>query len=108
MEKITFKDFQKLDIRVAHIISAEKIKNSENLLVLQVDLGNDKKQIVAGLAKYAEPQQLKNKRIVVLTNLESRRLMGVESHGMLLAASLNGKPILLTVDEDVPAGTKIT
>ena len=97
-----------MDIRIGQIISAEKIKDSEKLLILKVDIGNEKIQIVAGLAKYAEPQQLINKKIVVLTNLEKKRLMGIESQGMLLAADNEGIPILLTIDNDAPVGSKIT
>ena len=103
-----FSDFQKMDIRIGQIISAEKIKESKKLLILKVDIGNDKIQIVAGLAKYAEPQQLINKKIAVLTNLEKKRLMGIESQGMLLAADNNGIPILLTIDNDAPVGSKMT
>lgn len=108
MDEITFKEFQKLDMRIGQIVSAEKIEGSENLLVLQVDLGSEKRQIVSGLAKYAEPQQLINKKIVILTNLEPKRFMGVESRGMLLAADVDGKPLLLTVDGDAPPGSKVT
>lgn len=104
---INFGDFQKIDLRVGKIIEAEKVKNSEKLLKLQVDLGNEKRQLLAGIAKFYQPEDLIGREIVVATNLEPKTLMGLESQGMLLAADLEGKPVLLKLDEDVPPGTKI-
>ena len=107
MENINFEEFQKIELKVAKIIQAERIKESEKLLKLQIDLGEEKRQIVAGLAKFYQPENLVGKEIVVVANLEPRMIFGLKSQGMLLAADVNGKPVLLKPDEEVPPGTKI-
>jgi len=104
---ISFEDFQKIDLRVAKIIEAEKIEGSEKLLKLIVDLGNEKRQLVAGIAKYYQPEDLIGKEIVVVANLESKKLMGIESQGMLLAADKEGEPVILIPEKEVPPGTKV-
>jgi methionine--tRNA ligase beta chain len=104
---ISFEDFQKIDLRVAKIIKAEKIEGSEKLLKLEVNLGKEVRQIVAGIAKFYKPEDLVGKEIVVVANLEPKKLMGIESQGMLLAADDNGKPIILIPEKEVPPGTKI-
>lgn len=103
---INFEDFKKLDLKVARIIEAERVENSEKLLKLKIDLGDEKRQIVAGLGKNYSPETLRGKEIVVIINLEPRRLLGIESQGMLLAAD-NNEPILLIPEKEVPPGTKI-
>ena len=103
---INFEDFKKLDLKVARIIEAERVENSEKLLKLKIDLGDEKRQIVAGLGKTYSPETLRGKEIVVIINLEPRRLLGIESQGMLLAAD-NNEPILLIPEKEVPPGTKI-
>lgn len=106
---ITFDEFKKIDLRIAEILEAEKINKSEKLLKLLIDLGElGKRQIVAGIAKYYEPNELIGKKIVVVANLKPAKLMGVESHGMLLAAKINEKLTLLTVDNDIEPGAKIS
>lgn len=104
---VNFEEFQKIDLRIGKIIEAEKIENSDKLLKLRVDLGNEKRQIVAGIAKFYQPKDLIGKEIVVVANLEPKTLRGIESQGMLLATCLSGKPILLKPDEEVPPGSKI-
>jgi methionine--tRNA ligase beta chain len=104
---ISFEDFQKIDLRVAKIIKAEKIEGSEKLLKLEVNLGKEVRQIVAGIAKFYQPEDLIGKEIVVVVNLESKKLMGIESQGMLLAAEKDGKPVILIPEKEVPPGTKI-
>lgn len=104
---ISFDEFQKIDLRVGEIIKVEKIKNSEKLLKLIVDLGKEKKQIVAGIGKEYSEKELIGKKIVILVNLEPKKLMGIESEGMLLAADLNGKPIILIPEKEVPPGIKV-
>jgi len=104
---ISFGDFQKLDLRVAKIIEVEKVEHADKLLKLQIDIGGEQKQIVAGIAEFYNPEELVGKEIVVVVNLEPRTLKGVESQGMLLAADEDGKPVLLMPDKEVPAGTKI-
>lgn len=104
---INFEDFQKVDLRVGKIIEVERVKDSEKLLKLQVDLGAEKRQLVAGIAQFYQPEDLIGREIVVVVNLEPRTLKGVESQGMLLAADDEGKPVLLKPDEEVSPGTKI-
>ncbi|OGH10503.1 MAG: methionine--tRNA ligase subunit beta [Candidatus Levybacteria bacterium RIFCSPHIGHO2_01_FULL_36_15] len=104
---IKFDDFQKVELKIAKILEAEKVEGSEKLVKLKVDLGEEKRQIVAGIGKAYEPYALIGKQIVVVVNLEPRMLMGLESQGMLLAASAE-QPILLTPDKDAPAGAKVS
>jgi methionyl-tRNA synthetase len=109
---VSYDDFAQLDIRVGEIKAAEAVPKSRNLIKLQVDLGEDApRQIVAGLAGYYEPDALVGKKVVVLANLAPRKLMGIESQGMLLAADVDDAPYLLEVDDtkvqDVPAGAKV-
>jgi len=105
---ISFEDFLKIDIRVGKVISAERVKNSVKLVKLIVDLGLEKRQLVAGIAGYYSPEELIGKNIVVLANLKPKKIMGIESQGMLLAAVVDNKPVLLTTDKDVPPGTKVS
>ena len=107
MENINFEEFQKIDLRVGKIIEAEKIEGTDKLLKLKVDLGEEERQLVAGIAKFYQPEDLIGKEIVVVANLEPKTLRGVESQGMLLAADVEGKPVLLKPDEEVPPGTKV-
>ena len=104
---ISFEEFQKIDLRVAKIIKAGKIEGSEKLLKLEIDLGGEKRQIIAGIGKVYNPENLVEKEIVIVANLEPRKLMGIESQGMLLAVDFNGRPILLVPEKDVPPGTAI-
>jgi len=104
---ITYDEFMKVDMRVAKVLEAEKVPNSENLIKLIVDLGTEKRQIVAGLAKWYSPDYFVGKLIIVVTNLQPRKIRGVLSEGMLLAADSLDKPIVLTVMEDVAPGTRI-
>tara|TARA_Y100000310_G_scaffold329325_1_gene398942 strand:- start:5777 stop:6097 length:321 start_codon:yes stop_codon:yes gene_type:complete len=104
---VTIEDFQKLDLKIAKILTAERVEDSEKLLKLQVDLGNEQRQIIAGIAKTHNPEDLVGKSIVLVTNLEPRTLMGQESQGMLLAADKEGEPVLLHPEEDVLPGTII-
>jgi len=104
---ISFEEFQKIDLRIGKIVEAERIEDSEKLLKLKVDLGGEKRQIVAGIGKVYQPENLINREIAVVMNLEPKTLKGVESQGMLLAADFEGKPVLLKPETEVPAGTKI-
>lgn len=108
--EINYEAFLKLDLRVGLVKSCNKIPISKNLYTLIVDCGEKGlRQIVTGIANYYSPPELINKKIIVLTNLKSRKFMGVESQGMLLAADLNNEPFLLKIDErkPIPPGTKI-
>lgn len=104
---ITYEDFQKLELKVARIIEVEEVAGADKLLKLQIDLGGEKRQIVAGIKKVYDPKELAGKEIVIVANLEPRTVKGVESHGMLLAASGDNGPVLLSPDRDVPAGAVI-
>ena len=107
MDSVTYDEFRRLDMRTAKIVNAEKIEGATRLLRLEIDTGSEKRTIVAGIGETYKAEELKNKNIVVLTNLEPKTIRGVESRGMLLAASAEGKPVLLTVEQDVPPGTEI-
>ena len=102
---ISFEEFKKLDIRIGKIAHAERIPDSDKLLRLEVDLGSERRQIVAGIAEFYEPEKLIGREIPILTNLEWRMLRGVESQGMLLAADADGEPVLFSPDKDVPPGS---
>ena len=105
--RIDIRKFFETELRVARVLSAERVPNADKLLKLQVDLGDEQRQLVAGIAAAYEPAALVGKRIIVVANLEPARIRGVESQGMLLAADLGGKPILATFEEDVPPGTPV-
>ncbi|MEW5974951.1 MAG: methionine--tRNA ligase [Acidobacteriota bacterium] len=106
---ITIDDFVKVDLRVAQVVSAERVAGADKLLKLVVDLGFEQRQILAGIAKTYTPESLVGKKIVVVANLQPRKMRGLESKGMLLAASVgdDGKPVLATFDEDVPNGARL-
>ena len=105
--RISIQKFFETELRVARVISAERVPNADRLLKLQVDLGTEERQLVAGIAEAYEPESLVGKRIIVVANLEPARIRGVTSQGMLLAADLDGRPILATFDEDVAPGTPV-
>jgi len=105
---ITFEEFKKVELKVGKIMEAEKIEGSDKLIKLQVDLGAEKRQIVAGIAKSYEIEKLIGREIAVVTNLEPRILKGVESQGMLLAADGGESgPVLLSIEKEVPPGSEI-
>ncbi len=104
---ITFDDFKKLEIKIGKILSAERVEGTDKLLKLEIDFGAEKRQIVAGIAETYQPDQIIGREVPVLTNLEPRSIRGVESQGMILAASVDGKPFLLHPDRDVPPGSEV-
>lgn len=104
---ITFDDFAKLDIRTGTIIEAQRVEGSEKLLKLQIYLGDEKRQLIAGIGKHYEPQDLVGRQIPILANLEPKMIMGLESQGMILAADDDGKPVLLHPDKQVGNGAKV-
>jgi len=106
---IAIDQFMQIELRVATILSAEPVPKSEKLLKMSIDVGEESgpRQIVAGIAKAYAPEALVGKQVVVVANLQPAKLMGVESNGMVLAASIDGLPSLLAVDPAVPAGTKV-
>jgi len=106
---ISYEDFAKLDLKTAEIKTAEKVENSNKLLKITIDIGGGEiKQIISGIAKYFTPEELIGKKIVVLINLEPKIINGLESQGMLLAASDKENGISLIIPEKtVPSGTKV-
>jgi len=107
--QIAIDDFVKIDLRVAQITVAERIPKADKLLRLEVDLGYEKRQILSGIAEWYTPEELIGRRIVVIANLAPRKMRGLASHGMLLAASAgdDGKPILATFGEDIALGSRL-
>ncbi len=106
---ISYDDFKKLDIRVAQILEIEKIPGKTRIVKGLIDLGTDvpKRNVIIGGAEFYEPEDLLYKTVIVVINLEPKKMAGVESNAMLLAADMNNKPFWLTVDGNVPVGTKI-
>ncbi|MFZ8808524.1 MAG: methionine--tRNA ligase subunit beta [Pyrobaculum sp.] len=98
MSLIGIDDFRRVDLRVAKVIEAAKVEGSKKLIKLVVDLGAEKRQIIAGLAEYYKPEDLVGKYVVVVANLQPKKMMGLESQGMLLATC--DKPVLLTIEKD--------
>jgi methionyl-tRNA synthetase len=106
--KIGIDDFAKVDLRVAQVLVAERVPKADKLLRLEVDLGYEKRQILAGIAQHYEPEKLIGRKIVIVANLAPRKMRGLESNGMLLAASLpDGAPVLAGFLEDVPLGARL-
>jgi len=107
-QHITIDDFIKVDLRVAQILVAERVPKADKLLRLEVDLGYEKRQILAGIAQYYEPEKLIGRKIVIVANLAPRKMRGLESNGMLLAASLpDGAPVLAGFLEEAPLGARL-
>src|ERR1019366_6065043 len=107
-QQITIDDFVKIDLRVAQILVAERVPKADKLLRLEVDLGYEKRQILAGIAQFYEPEKLIGRKIVIVANLAPRKMRGLESNGMLLAASLpDGAPVLASFLEEVPLGARL-
>jgi methionyl-tRNA synthetase len=104
LSQISIEEFARIQMRVGQILEAEKIEGSRKLLKLRVDIGSEVRQLVAGIAEAYDPASLLNRKVVVVANLKPAKLMGVESNGMIVAASVDGKPVLATFSEEVPNG----
>ena len=104
---VRYDDFKKLDLRVANILKIEKIPGKTKIVKGEIDLGDETRDVIIGGAEFYEPEDLIGKTVIVVANLESKKMGGVESNAMLLAADINDKPFWLTVDSEVPPGTKI-
>jgi methionyl-tRNA synthetase len=106
--RITIDEFMKIQLRVAKIVAAERVPNSKKLIKLQVDLGNEQRTLVAGIAEAYQPEALIGRHVAIVANLQPAKLMGIESNGMILAASPEGgKPILVGFDEPPAPGTRV-
>lgn len=106
MERIDLEDFLKVDLRLAKVISAEKLEGSEKLLKLRVSLGDEERTLVAGIAKHYSPEDLVGKKVMIVANLKPKRIFGIESQGMILALQDGDTLSLLVPDRDVKEGTK--
>ncbi len=104
---VSYEDFKKLDLRVAKIVSVEKIPGKTKIVKGVVDLGSEKRDVIIGGAEFYQPEELLGRIVIVVANLEPKKLAGVESNAMLLAADVNNKPYWLTVTEEVEPGTRI-
>ena len=107
--KISIDDFMKVELRVGLVKVAEKVKGADKLLRLEVDIGTEVRQLVAGIALAYKPEELIGRKVVIVANLQPRKLRGLESNGMIVAASVGdeGKPVLAGFLEDVPIGAKL-
>ncbi|MFA5000674.1 MAG: methionine--tRNA ligase subunit beta [Candidatus Paceibacterota bacterium] len=115
-DTVRYEEFSKIEFRIAEVISAERVEGSEKLLKLRVSLGDpfdsaqgkEPRQIIAGIGKAYEPEALIGKKIIIVANLEPRSLMGLESQGMLLAASTDtAGPVLLIPEENIDPGAEV-
>lgn len=104
---LDYEDFAKVELRVAKIVHAEPVPKADRLLRMDITLGDEERQLVAGIAEHYRPEELVGKLIVVVANLKPAKIRGVESRGMLLAASAGDQVKLLTVDGDLPPGSTV-
>ena len=104
---ISIDDFKKIELKVARVLEASRVEGSDKLLKLKVDIGDDQRQIIAGIGKSYQPEELVSREIIIAANLEPRSLMGLESQGMLLAANDENGPIILMPEKDTAPGTGI-
>lgn len=105
---ITIDDFKKVQLRVAKVVEAKFHENANKLLVVKVDVGGEVRQIVSGIRTWYTPEQLVGKSVVVITNLQPAMIRGVESNGMLLAASSGDQVIVVTTEKEAAAGSKVS
>jgi methionyl-tRNA synthetase len=107
-DKISIDDFAKIELRVGMVKAAERVPKADKLLRLEVDIGTEVRQVLAGIAEAYAPEALVGRKVVIVANLAPRKLRGMESNGMIVAASLEGgKPVLAGFLEDVPVGAKL-
>ena len=104
---ISFQDFQKLDIRIGKVTGAGKVEGTDKLVKMDIDFGSEQRQVIAGIADVYSPEDLVGKELPVLLNLEPRKIRGIESQGMILAADAAGKPVLLHPDREVSPGSMV-
>ena len=104
---ISIDDFGKVDLKVAEVVAAERVEKSKRLLKLTVKVGEETRTLVAGVAEQYDPGTLVGRKLVIVANLQPATLMGIESNGMVLAATHGDTVSLLTVDKDVPSGSRV-
>jgi methionyl-tRNA synthetase len=107
LEKITIDQFMQTELRVAEVRAAERVPKSKKLIKMSIFDGDAERTVVAGIGTKYTPEELVGRKVVIVANLQPAKLMGIESNGMVLAASIDGEPSLLSVDPSVPAGTRV-
>lgn len=105
---VSFQDFKNMDIRIAQIKEVKEHPNADRLYILRIDIGGEEREIVAGIRMHYKPDELLGKKIVVLVNLEPATIRGVQSNGMLLAASDKERIVILTPEKEIAPGSKIS
>ncbi|MDD3046055.1 MAG: methionine--tRNA ligase subunit beta [Candidatus Pacebacteria bacterium] len=108
MENISFEEFKKIDLRMAKILSVEKVEDSNKLLKIEVDVGTEKRIVISGVAEFYKEEDLVGKEVIIVLNLEPKVIFGIESHGMLLFTKKEGRAIILTGEEEVAPGSIIS
>ena len=106
-DQITIEDFMKVELRTGKILEAEKVKKSKKLIQLKVDIGTETRQVLAGIAESYEPEDLIGRTVIIVANLKPAKLMGIESQGMVLAASKDGKILLAGFDQEPGQGIQV-
>ena len=106
-ENVSFEDFEKLDIRVGKVVVCEKVPKSSKLLRFELEVGSERRQILSGIAKYYEPEELIGKNVLFIANFPPRKMMGLESNGMILSAEHDGKLVVTSTLEDIQSGAAI-
>ncbi|MBW2310728.1 MAG: methionine--tRNA ligase subunit beta [Deltaproteobacteria bacterium] len=104
---VTFDEFMRLEIKIGTVTAADRVNGADKLIRLELDCGAETRQVVAGFAPSYTPEQLVGKQMPVVLNMEPRKLRGIESRGMILAVDVEGRPILLTPDDQVPPGSVV-
>ncbi|GAF73424.1 unnamed protein product [marine sediment metagenome] len=107
MDQITFEEFMRMDLRVGEILIAEKVEGTQKLIKLEVDIGTEKRTMVAGIADVYSAEDLVGKKLVVIVNLKPAIIRGIESQGMILAAEVEGKATIPFFDQDILTGAKV-
>jgi len=107
VEQVTIDEFGRMDLRVAHVVEVERVEGAKNLLKMKIDIGGETRQIVAGIAQWYSPEDLKDKTIVVIVNLKPAMIRGIESNGMLLAAEEGDNVVLIVPDREIEVGSKV-
>ena len=106
-DNVSFEDFEKLDIRVGKVVVCEKVPKSSKLLRFELEVGSERRQILSGIAKYYEPEDLIGKNVLFIANFPPRKMMGLESNGMILSAEHDGKLVVTSTLDDIQSGACI-
>jgi methionine--tRNA ligase beta chain len=107
MTIVKFDEFRQMDFRVGHVESAERVPNTDKLVKMVINIGEEKRQVIAGIGNSYTPEQLMGRKLVVLANLEHKKFRGLDSEAMILAADWEGGTVVIFVADDVPVGTRV-